>query len=718
MAERRLAWPLRKDDTQNREALNSMDEIKAGHHDSLRAMLAKLPPSESLLEHTEVVPKMMTEVDPDWASRPYLNGLYPLHIACKRGYVKTTRYLIDKCHCDVNVTDEKNGLSPLHLACAAGHAYLAYILVKQYHADVNLRDIAWRTPLEWAAIQGHLIVVKVLVQNCNANPTLRDTHGDTPSEVAKISGHHDISLFLEGCHFNSTASQDCPQLTFLSVDELVTIPARGEEMEDKIILQLNFVDQSPTPQCQACQIQLHSIEEGTKEPLNSSKIQTSALAVRLVFALTPRCGRSLLSGKDCLSCSQVCTTWRRQLSADDSIWIPHIKEVICKAVRNTMEYMDKNIPQERKKEWKNATTFGMSEVDALKTWAATPPEKFCGNSKVKYLWVLRKKGRVPLPETSVPTYNPLIHNKWWSLKDVARCWWCYIWHYQWLGFFIKQSIIMKDSYDRKVLASVRNSLGVVGVLVTLLLFGKCLSVPGKGTDDCALWPPDHNYFGVSVLFSVFSSFILYAFSLGSKKNMWYWFPISILIVGTIPFPSEWICLFRSITHPNPIFMAVASAVMLTSTFLFSKYTLKEPYNRNSLGLGIFVTIIGLVIWYDRFVMVLRVGSTAQQILRRNYPTYDLTWGRHKMAMAAFVFLLVAYLVLFLEDAGTYMHTIKSNGNIYNIRVVDTIGTEEYDRLRPLSYPNADVFLVCFSVGNRFSWASVDQQWYPEECLIT
>ncbi|KAH3759047.1 Protein NLRC3 [Pelomyxa schiedti] len=99
------------------------------------------------------------------------------------------------------------------------------------------------------------------------------------------------------------------------------------------------------------------------------------------------------------------------------------------------------------------------------------------------------------------------------------------------------------------------------------------------------------------------------------------------------------------THPNPIFMAVASAVMLTSTFLFSKYTLKEPYNRNSLGLGIFVTIIGLVIWYDRFVMVLRVGSTAQQILRRNYPTYDLTWGRHKMAMAAFVFLLVAYLVL-------------------------------------------------------------------------
>ena len=31
---------------------------------------------------------------------------------------------------------------------------------------------------------------------------------------------------------------------------------------------------------------------------------------------------------------------------------------------------------------------------------------------------------------------------------------------------------------------------------------------------------------------------------------------------------------------------------------------------------------------------------------------------------------------------------------------DTAGQEEYDRVRPLSYPNTDVFLAAFSVDSR------------------
>jgi len=44
---------------------------------------------------------------------------------------------------------------------------------------------------------------------------------------------------------------------------------------------------------------------------------------------------------------------------------------------------------------------------------------------------------------------------------------------------------------------------------------------------------------------------------------------------------------------------------------------------------------------------------------------------------------------------------------------DTAGQEEYDRLRPLSYPNANVFLICFSIVHPVSFENVIAKWYPE-----
>lgn len=44
---------------------------------------------------------------------------------------------------------------------------------------------------------------------------------------------------------------------------------------------------------------------------------------------------------------------------------------------------------------------------------------------------------------------------------------------------------------------------------------------------------------------------------------------------------------------------------------------------------------------------------------------------------------------------------------------DTAGQEEYDRLRPLSYPNTDVIVVCFSVESPKSYKSVTERWIPE-----
>src|SRR3990167_8897805 len=49
----------------------------------------------------------------------------------------------------------------------------------------------------------------------------------------------------------------------------------------------------------------------------------------------------------------------------------------------------------------------------------------------------------------------------------------------------------------------------------------------------------------------------------------------------------------------------------------------------------------------------------------------------------------------------------------NLGLWDTAGQEEYDRLRPLSYPQTDVFLACFSVVSPDSFSNLKKKWYAE-----
>lgn len=41
------------------------------------------------------------------------------------------------------------------------------------------------------------------------------------------------------------------------------------------------------------------------------------------------------------------------------------------------------------------------------------------------------------------------------------------------------------------------------------------------------------------------------------------------------------------------------------------------------------------------------------------------------------------------------------------------GQEDYDRLRPLSYPDTDVILMCFSVDMQDSLENIQAKWVPE-----
>ncbi|CAO2584794.1 Cell division control protein 42 homolog [Lemmus lemmus] len=50
---------------------------------------------------------------------------------------------------------------------------------------------------------------------------------------------------------------------------------------------------------------------------------------------------------------------------------------------------------------------------------------------------------------------------------------------------------------------------------------------------------------------------------------------------------------------------------------------------------------------------------------------------------------------------------------YTLGLFDTAGQGDYDRLQPLSYPQTDVFLVCFSVVFPSSFENVKEKWVPE-----
>jgi len=61
----------------------------------------------------------------------------------------------------------------------------------------------------------------------------------------------------------------------------------------------------------------------------------------------------------------------------------------------------------------------------------------------------------------------------------------------------------------------------------------------------------------------------------------------------------------------------------------------------------------------------------------------------------------------------YVADIVVDGKQIELALWDTAGQEDYDRLRPLSYPDTNVLLICFSVDSPDSLENVPEKWVPE-----
>lgn len=61
----------------------------------------------------------------------------------------------------------------------------------------------------------------------------------------------------------------------------------------------------------------------------------------------------------------------------------------------------------------------------------------------------------------------------------------------------------------------------------------------------------------------------------------------------------------------------------------------------------------------------------------------------------------------------YAANVMYNGTPCRLGLWDTAGQEDYDRLRPLSYPQTDIFLVCFDIGSKDSLDAAASKFVPE-----
>jgi GTPase SAR1 family protein len=63
----------------------------------------------------------------------------------------------------------------------------------------------------------------------------------------------------------------------------------------------------------------------------------------------------------------------------------------------------------------------------------------------------------------------------------------------------------------------------------------------------------------------------------------------------------------------------------------------------------------------------------------------------------------------------YAVQTEVQGTRVSLDLRDTCGSDDYDRLRPLAYPQTDVFVLCFSLADPERIARVEHKVWPHTC---
>uniref|UniRef100_A0A914V0G2 Uncharacterized protein n=1 Tax=Plectus sambesii TaxID=2011161 RepID=A0A914V0G2_9BILA len=61
----------------------------------------------------------------------------------------------------------------------------------------------------------------------------------------------------------------------------------------------------------------------------------------------------------------------------------------------------------------------------------------------------------------------------------------------------------------------------------------------------------------------------------------------------------------------------------------------------------------------------------------------------------------------------YIANVEVDGRKVELAMWDTAGQEDYDRLRPLSYPDTDVILIAFAIDSPDNLDNIADKWNPE-----